>query len=166
MKEGKLVLLGVTQEQHADRCRLLAQWRGFDWPILHDPINLLELSGVPILVAIDEHGIVRSTKPALASFQADFLDKPFSNDAPATSPERVGPSLKKVTGTPDWEALRAEARKADSTPAWRVLGDALALWGGNKSRDEALTSYARAVQLDPKNGPAWFRLGVCFRRRY
>src|SRR5262249_38888190 len=26
--------------------------------------------------------------------------------------------------------------------------------------------YSRAVQLDPKNGPAWFRLGVCFRSRY
>jgi len=166
VKEGKLVLLGVTQEQHADRCRLLAQWRRFDWPILHDPINLLEPLAVPILVAIDEYGIVRSGKPALAGFQADFLDKTFADDAQATPPDRVGPNLKKDTSAPDWETLRAEARKADRATSWRALGDALILWGGDKSRDEALASYTRAVQLDPKDGPAWFRLGVCFRRRY
>jgi hypothetical protein len=165
VKDGKLVLLGVIQEQHADRCRLLAQWQGFNWPILHDPINLLELSGVPVLVAIDEHGIVRTTKPVLASFQADFLDKTFADDAKATNPEPVGPSLKKDTRAPDWDALRAEARKADSARSCRALGDALALWGGDKSLDEALTAYSRAVQIDPKNGPAWFRLGVCFHRR-
>jgi hypothetical protein len=51
VKDGKLVLLGVIQEQHADRCRLLAQWKGFRWPILHDPINVLEATGVPILTA-------------------------------------------------------------------------------------------------------------------
>jgi tetratricopeptide (TPR) repeat protein len=166
VREGKLVLLGVIQEQHADRCGLLAQWRGFKWPILHDPINLLELSGVPVLVAIDEHGIVRATEPALARFQADFLDKTFANDAPETAGDRIGPSLKKETRAPDWGSLRTEARRADSATAWRALGDALALWGGNKLRDEALTAYSRAVQIDPKNGPAWFRLGVCFHGRY
>jgi tetratricopeptide (TPR) repeat protein len=50
--------------------------------------------------------------------------------------------------------------------AWLPLGDALALWGGDQAWDEAQTCYRRAVQLDPKNGPAWFRLGVCLRRRY
>lgn len=165
MKEGKLVLLGVTGEQHADRCRLLAQWQGFRWPILHDPINVLEPLAVPILTAIDEHGIVRSTKPALANFAKDFLDRTFADDAKAP-PQRVGPSLSKDTGAPDWKELRAQARTADSAMAWRKLGDDLVLWGGDKTLDEALASYARASQLDPKNGPAWFRLGVCFRRRY
>ena len=50
VKKGKLVLLGVTQEQHADRCRLFSQWKQFDWPILHDPINVLDLLGVPVVV--------------------------------------------------------------------------------------------------------------------
>ena len=63
VKDGRLVILGVTQEQHPERCRLFAQWKQFDWPILHDPINVLESAAVPIVVAIDEHGIVRSTRP-------------------------------------------------------------------------------------------------------
>jgi hypothetical protein len=166
VKEGKLVLLGVTQEQHADRCRLFAQRHRFHWPILYDPINLLELSGVPLLVAVDEHGIVRSTKPALGTFWADFVDKTFADEATTSRGRRIGPPLRKVANIPDWQEIRARARQADSVTSWRELGDALALWGSDKAMEEALTAYSRAVQRDPKDGPAWFRLGVCFRSRY
>jgi tetratricopeptide (TPR) repeat protein len=165
VKEGKLALLGVTQEQHADRCRLLAQWKGFDWPILHDPINVLEATAVPIVVAIDEHGIVRATRPALATLQADFLDKTFADVAKGKA-ERIGPALKDGSGVPDWDALALRARaKAGTAAAWRELGDALALWGGAERLQEALDAYGRAAQLDPKDGAARFRLGVCYRRR-
>jgi tetratricopeptide (TPR) repeat protein len=165
VKEGKLVLLGVTQEQHADRCRLLAQWQGFGWPILHDPINVLGATAVPILVAIDEHGIVRSTRPALATFRADFLDKAFADDAPAGRANRLTPALKGGKESPDWDALRARVQAADDATAWRELGDALALWGGDGRLEEALAAYRRAATLDPKDAPALFRLGVCYRRR-
>jgi tetratricopeptide (TPR) repeat protein len=164
VKEGKLVLLGVIQEQHADRCRLLAQWKGFRWPILHDPINVLEATGVPIVVAIDEHGIVRSTRPALAAFQADFLDKAVADDAKGKAAGRIAPSLNE--GRPDWDLLQRRARQEASPEAWRALGDALALWGGEGRLEEALDAYDRAAKLDAKDGPALFRLGVCYRRRY
>ena len=166
VKEGKLVILGVTQEQHDDRCRLFAQWQGFHWPILYDPINVLELSGVPVLVAMDEHSIIRSTEPAIANFRADFLDKVFGDDAVVPHPKRVGPALKGDACFPDLNSLRALARQANSATAWRELGDALALWAGDEAREEARTAYSRAIRLDPKNGQAWFRLGVCFRSRY
>ena len=77
VREGKLVLLGVIQEQHPARCRLFAQWQGFDWPILHDPINLLRLNGVPVILAIDEHGVVRSVRPKMDTFEEDFIEKSF-----------------------------------------------------------------------------------------
>jgi tetratricopeptide (TPR) repeat protein len=166
VKEGKLVLLGVTQEQHADRCRLLAQWKGFGWPILHDPINVLEATGVPIVVAIDEHGIVRSTRPVLASFQADFLDKSFPDDAKGGQADRITPALKEGVGGPDWDALRARAKQDAAAASWRELGDALVLWGGDGRLEEAIDAYGRAAKLDPKDGPVLFRLGVCYRRRY
>ena len=166
VKEGKLVLLGVTQEQHADRCRLLAQWKGFGWPILHDPINVLEATGVPILVAVDEHGIVRSTRAALATFQAEFLDKTFADDAKDERGERITPALKPGASRPDWDLLQRRARQEANPAAWRALGDALALWGGDGRLEEALDAYGRAAKLDPKDGPALFRLGVCYRRRY
>ena len=44
---GELVLVGITEEQHPDRCALFAQWQGFDWPILWDPFNLTRSAAVP-----------------------------------------------------------------------------------------------------------------------
>ena len=122
MKQGRLVLLGVTQEQHADRCRLFAQWKRFDWPILHDPINLLEAPAVPIVVAIDEHGIVRAVRPRPETFAAEFLDKTFADDAPPGAPRSAGP--------PDPASLRRKAEANPGAGAWRAVGDALTIWGG------------------------------------
>ena len=58
-KAGKIQLLGIIQEQHPDRCRLFAQWQQFDWPIVHDPINVIATRAVPVVLAIDEHGVVQ-----------------------------------------------------------------------------------------------------------
>ena len=108
------MLLGVTQEQHADRCRLFAQWKQFDWPILHDPINLLEAPAVPIVVAIDEHGIVRAVRPRPETFEAEFLDKTFADDAPPGAPQSAGP--------PDPASLRRKAEANPDAGAWRAVG--------------------------------------------
>jgi tetratricopeptide (TPR) repeat protein len=165
VKEGKLVVLGVIQEQHADRCRLFAQWKGFDWPILHDPINVLELTGVPILVAVDEHGIVRSSRPALDTFREDFLDKTFADDATNARGDRITPAPIGDSGSPDWVALMARTKGPDTAITWRQFGDALALWGGSGRLEEAMDAYGRAARLDLKDGAASFRLGVCYRQR-
>ena len=161
VNDGKMVVLGVTQEQHAERCRLFAQWKGFDWPILHDPINVLESSAVPLVVAIDEHGIVRSIRPRPDTFEKEFVGRAFADDPTAKpNPARYGPAL-----PPAFEMLTATAKAADNAAAWRELGDALALWGGEKRLNEAVAAYSTAVKRDPKDGPAHFRLGVCLRRR-
>jgi hypothetical protein len=164
VKEGKLVLLGITQEQHADRCRLLAQWKGFGWPILHDSINIMGAPAVPIVAAIDEHGIVRDARPRLDRFEADFLNKTFADDARAVTPVRQTPEL--AGDRPDFDALRRLAEENRTAAAWRRLGDALALWGGPGQVDAAVDAYARALTLAPRDGPTEFRLGVCYRRRY
>lgn len=151
IKSGKLVLLGVTQEQHPERCRLFAQWKNFDWPILHDPITILGTTVVPVPVAIDEHGIVRSTRPNPRTFERDFLNKTFKDDA-KNEPRNVTPK-------PDI----AKSRKKQD---WLLLGDALTLWGGGKNIESAIGAYQKALKDNPKHGPTLFRLGVCYRRRY
>ncbi len=158
MKQGRLVLLGVTQEQHADRCQLFAQWKQFDWPILHDPINLLEAPAVPIVVAIDEHGIVRAIRPRPETFETEFLDKTFADDAQPGAPRSAGP--------PDLDSLRHKAEANPAAGAWRELGDALTIWGGAERRDQAIDTYARALALDPSDKNALFRLGVAHRMRH
>ena len=155
---GRLVLLGVTQEQHADRCRLFAQWKRFDWPILHDPVNLLQAPAVPIVVAIDEHGIVRAVRPRPETFAAEFLDKTFADDAQPGAPRSAGP--------PDLASLH---RKAEATPdadTCATIGDALTIWGSADRADQAIDAYARALKLDPTDKNSWFRLGVAHRIRH
>jgi tetratricopeptide (TPR) repeat protein len=153
-------LLGVTQEQHADRCRLFAQWKHFDWPILHDPIDLLEASAVPIVVAIDEYGIVRAVGPHLETFAAEFLDKTFADDAPPAP----GPS--RGHGPPDPASLLRKAEASRDASAWRTAGDALTIWAGTARVDQAIDAYARALALDPSDKLSLFRLGVAYRIRH
>ncbi len=158
VEDGQLVLLGLIQEQHADRCQLFAQWKGFDWPILHDPINVMESEAVPLFVAIDEHGIVRGTGPTVQDFESEFLNKEFDDDAP----EPITPA----PGVPNLDDLRKAATSENTLLAWRALGDGLILWGTDDNLNEAIQAYQHAVELDPEDGDARFRLGVALRRRY
>ncbi len=161
VKDGKLILIGVTQEQHPERCQLFAQWKRFDWPILHDPINVLGSSAVPIVLALDEHGIVRSTRPDPRLFEADFLNNSFADDAAANELESPTPSY-----PPRFDDLKTASEKAKSAVMWRRYGDALALWGDERQLPVAVGAYREAVKLDLNDGAAWFRLGVCLRRRF
>ena len=160
IREGRLVVLGIAQEQHPDRCRLFAQWQKLNWPILHDPINVMQVRGVPIEVAIDENGIVRSLRPDLKTFEEEFLDKTFAPNS------EESPSKSEKTPRPDLAALRRRAEQSRSSDAWRQLGDALALWGKPAGINDAIDAYTQAIKIKPDDGDAHFRLGVCYRIRY
>lgn len=160
VKEGKLVVLGIAQEQHADRCKLFAQWHKLQWPILHDPINLMQVRGVPIEIAIDEYGIVRNLKPDLKTFEEEFLNRTYTDEdverpAKVANPDR-----------PDLMALHRRAQEGNSSGGWRELGDAFVLWGKPDEVNDAIDAYTRALRIEPNDGDANFRLGVCYRMRY
>jgi len=160
VNDGKLAVVGITQEQHPDRCRLFAQWQQFDWPILHDPIDVTGAMAVPIVMAIDEHGIVRVVNPRVETFETDFLNKTFPPppDAAAATPV--------VAQRPDLSELDRTANKLDTIAGWQQYGDALVLWGGVERINNAIEAYRRGLQLAPRDGSLQFRLGVCYRRRY
>ena len=158
VKEGKLVVLGIAQEQHPNRNRLFTQWHKIDWPVLYDPINVMQARGVPIEVAIDENGIVRSLRPKMDKFEEEFLNKTF------TGKDAKPPKIKATR--PDLAALRRRAEKSRSSEAPRELGDALVLWGGQSNINEAINAYEQAIQINPDDSDAHFRLGVCYRLRY
>jgi len=149
-------MVGIVQEQHADRARLFMQWKQMDWPVLVDSLNLLGVSVVPITVAIDEHGIVRAINPRKDTIQEDFLAKTF--DPPATgvaTPETSSPSM--VT-----PAFAAGA----SPDAWRAHGETLFLWRGERALNDAIQAFERAARAQPNHGATAFRLGVAYRARY
>jgi len=157
-RQGRLVVLGVAQEHHADRCRLFAQWKGFDFPILHDPINLMGPKVVPLIVAIDEYGIVRAIKPKLEDFEQSFLNKSFGKSAQNLS-QKVKPS------EPDIKVLQRQAEQINSADAWLVLGDGLALWHSPTRIEEAISAYSQCLKIKPRDAAVQFRLGVCYRMR-
>jgi len=159
VREGKLVVLGVAQEQHPQRNRLFTQWHNIDWPILHDPINLMRVTGVPIEVAVDEYGIVRATRVKPETIEEDFISKTFSTEG-ANASEPV------EAKRPDLSALRRRAEQSRSADAWRELGDALVLWEGVARVDDAIDAYTQTTRITPEDGDTHFRLGVCYRTRY
>ena len=157
--DGRLVLLGIAQEQHADRNRLFSQWKGFDFPILHDAINLMGARAVPVVIAIDEYGIVRAVGPNLAELEDQFIERVF--EAPTGSASPVA-----VPKAPNVRELERQAEEGNSVAAWRALGGALVLWHGDERIDEAIGAYEKAVALDAEDGTSLFRLGVCYNLRH
>lgn len=157
-ESGELQVVGIIQEQHPDRCRLFMQWKRMDWPVLVDSLNLLQMSAVPVTVAIDEHGIVREKRLRLSSaeellndFMAVTFRAPESDDAvepPAEWPEAVEP-----------------ATSSDGKD-WKNFGDLIVRSNDIDRIDEAIVAYRRALEMEPQDGWVQFRLGVAFRKRY
>ena len=139
VRDGKLVVLWIAQEHPPQRNRLFTQWHGIGWTVLHDPINVMQVSGVPVIVAIDEYGIVRSTRVKAETLERDFINKTFSaKGAKAGKPVKAK--------RPDLAALRGLAEQTRSADAWRDLGDMkrdlLDLWTEERS------AYAKGVMTD------------------
>ena len=154
----KLVVIGVAQEQHADRCRLFAQWHGIAWPILHDPLNLVGIQELPAVIAIDEYGIVRDLKPQPDTVAESFALKQFP--AP-TKPLPLPPDE-----LPEPRVTRRYAEEGRQSVGWCNHGDALVLAGQPPQIDEAIAAYGKALNLDRRSADASFRLGVAYRLRF
>ena len=159
VESGRLNMVGIIQEQHPDRCRLFMQWKEMGWPILVDSLNLLEVSAVPITVAVDEHGIVRELGLGLddvESFRSGFMETEFE----APNGETVDSSAESIWVVPD-----DPGAFADASELARFAG--LAIRSGEVARfDAAVDAYRRAVELEPENGWNQFRLGVALRMRF
>ena len=155
--EGKLKVIGITQEQHADRCLLFARWKGFDWPILWDPFNLTSTKVVPRVTLIDEHGIVRATRASMATFEEEFVHKTFPK------PDKAAPLAPKgKAGT-----LVQVARAKEGSPTYRYY-DAMSalLWPRGRDGERAKTDLLTHAEANPKDAAAQWRLGVAYRMRH
>ncbi|MFQ5792950.1 MAG: hypothetical protein ACE5JI_20975, partial [Acidobacteriota bacterium] len=158
-------MVGIVQEQDPDRARLFMQWHRMKWPILVEPLNLLDVPYVPITLAIDEAGIIRKIAPPLmlasASEKPEGLEKEFLSrlfEGPARVPEPTN-------AQPDFKSLRRAARDG-SVEDLRAYANALIMWGEPQQLGRAIRAYRRALELEPNHGPTHFRLGVAYRKRY
>ncbi len=148
-------MVGIIQEQHADRTRLFMQWKKMDWPILVDSLNLLEVSKVPITLLIDESGIVRKIQPQFSDLEA-FLDRTF--EAPDQPPPQK-------SSRPDLNQLKT-ATQSNTAESWLSYADSIAIWGESDQIDGAIEAYRQALRIEADKGVTHFRLGVAYRKRY
>ena len=144
----ELVIIGVIQEQHADRCRLFAQWQQFDWPILQDQDNQLGLRAVPISVAIDEDGVVVSKRLKVNQLKG-FLTRPRGKETP---PENTKPEPTTTLSVEQHEDLL----KTDPERAELHFSYGVALRRRFDSKDRqpndfqaAVDAWTKALELDP-----------------
>jgi hypothetical protein len=152
---GRLVVIGIAQEQHPDRCRLFAQWQGFDWPILWDPFDLTGSDRVPSVVAVDEHGVVRALRPDPSSLAASFLDVDFpAPKEEVAAPVEAGAGLVELARAPDGTFERAH---------YGALSDLL--WRGTERMDAAIETLERQAAERPDDAQLAFRAGVARRLR-
>lgn len=157
-ESGELQIVGIIQEQHPDRCRLFMQWKQMGWPILVDSLNLLEMSAVPVTVAIDEHGIVRQKRLSVdeaENFRSGFMKAEF----PAPEPDGT-------EGPPSGWPVAVEPGDASNAQSWRDFGDLIVRSNAIGQIDDAIGAYERAIEIEPGDGWTDFRLGVALRMRY
>ena len=156
---GQISLLGVIQEQHAERCRLFQQWKRLSIPIVQDPLNTIGIDVVPVLVAIDEHGIVRSLPRKPKGFAVDFIDKVFpepDGDKSVASLSSVEPAF--------WQTQVDELPSANNV---MKLADSLIHWKRSPAvLEQACGLYRQALRREPQRGDLHFRLGVASRMLY
>jgi len=135
---GQIEIVGLIQEQHPDRCKLFMQWKQMDWPVLVDPLNVLEVSVVPMALLIDERGVVREVlrdpRRAAEKLTAELDALPPTSTRPATAPNEASAILTRVS-----DALLL-TRKPRFDDAIRVLDEAL-----RKTGDEGAFHFARGV---------------------
>ena len=155
--DEKLVLLGVMHDQHRDRCALFARWKGIDFPILHDPMNLSNVSRLPTVVGLDEHGVVRVVDPDPDQLVKGFVRKKYKAPKHLRTP---------LTDLPDPRHTQRIAGESRSAEGLREHGDALLLRGNPPQIDEAIRIYQQVLQMNPKDWLGHFHLGVAFRTRY
>lgn len=138
---GKLNVVGIVQEQHPDRAALYAQWKQFDWPILVDSLNQLEVTVVPIVLFLDRQGVVRRVLRDPKELEAALAD--------------------------DSEIIKADPGSMGKSPP-PELGRAsdLVFFAEPPRFDDALGALRRAAGEHGDDGRIEFALGVVHRARY
>ncbi len=165
--QGRLRIIGITEEQHADRCRLYAQWKGYDFPILWDPFNLTGSSAVPLVMGIDAAGVLRLPRMDVrrareeletllgTSWPAEHLPRldPFPAVGLEVTRDEGGAANPRVAADRALGRLLFSRVRNAAPPSRELFGSALS----------ALEVYAAA---EGAPASARFRLGVARRLRY
>lgn len=152
----KIALVGVVQEQHADRARLYAQWKQITWPILVDPLNLYGIKVVPIPMALDEAGKVVIPRIRSDKQLREFLAAPRAKPIPR-DPYTYNPGVRSFLRREWTAAIKAFEKQGDPFKlgvSLRFRSESDARTVGDAQR--AIDSWQAALDRDP-NQYIWRR---------
>ena len=180
--DGKLVVLGVVQEQHAERAKLYKQWKQYDFPIVQDAFTEIGMKVVPVPILVDEYGFVQSSRPSIRGIEALVSQKADKPDSPASKmhrDQRHDELTKESSNGEASERVQAELAvlssdallqsgkaKPDSGQSEQMKVDRYA------NSKKAITGYVKAEKYHAKNsrkeslGALYFRMGVAHRMVY
>lgn len=153
-------IVGLIQEQHPERCQLFMQWQQMDFPILVDTMNRIGVHAVPLMWAIDEHGVVRKTRPTEKWISEEFIltdyDEPDQEGLVEEQSQGVVAFLDR-----EWsEAISAFAEEieadAGDADAWFRLGCCYRSRHDSSGRvagdfQQAIMAWTKALELNPQN---------------
>ena len=165
-------MLGVIQEQHAERCQLYAQWKNFEWPIVQDATTFLNLDAVPVVMLLDEHGVVRHMNPrsnTLEKFIKTKFEAPKNADSEkAKMKTDAGSKSKASKGSENKTNTKMDAKAEMATSDHVAAGNKEILWrkDGGDAINAAIKHYSQALKDNPKDPRLNFYLGVAYRARF
>lgn len=137
ISEKRVQVIGLTQEQHPKRTELFNQWQDLEMTLLVDPLNSLDVKAVPIVLLVDQAGVIRRRNPSVEEVR-DFLQM-----SPASNGRTV-------------EEIKVPGQE------W-LTGDRAVLAG---RLDDAIRYYQRELSQDAESARLHFRLGVAYRMKY
>lgn len=148
-----LNVLGLVQEQHSERARLFMQWKQMDFPLMVDPLDLIEVKVVPITLLVDSDGTIVARLRRTSELEAALSKLKAKDGSPLPPEPRV-----------DLETCEIP----NDSGAARHLGDHAFRAASTDAKwlDLAVRSYERSLELDPSDARSHFRLGVALETRY
>jgi len=129
------------------------QWQQMDFPILVDTLNVLGLQVVPIISLLNENGGVIKEKVKLEELNQDIDLAPVDSTADPAS----------VFEIPNVETLQQTANSENTSQSWKNVGETI--FNYSKDKHSSIQPFEKAVEIDPKDGIAWFRLGAALQWR-
>ncbi len=152
-----LSVVAVAHEQHAERVRLLVQWKRVTIPVWLDPLNQSMETASARVYCLDGQGFVRAIDPDSKALKS-FLKKKY---------KKKDKGLRAVvTSPPSLKVVQRRAGESRGAAEWRLYGDVLYHSGEGPVLNEAIRTYETAITFDADDAWSHFRLAVALRRRY
>lgn len=165
MESGELQVYGIAPEQYPDRMALYLQWQQLDFPVLVDPLNLIEVKAVPITLLVDSSGVIRFRNPTPQQYQTfqktEYPKQKLSPDNRTVAPVFRASSKALIDG--DIDSVKSEYQKLlqsakrfkelELPPQYKFKAGVMHRWlhdhGATENFQSAINHWKEAIEAEP-----------------